>query len=79
MSGFGVLALLREAPTMTQVPVVAVTANAMVGDRDQALAIGFDGYLPKPIEPSSFAHTLDTYLPSQLRGHEPRSRWIDDG
>jgi two-component system cell cycle response regulator len=51
---------------------VAVTANAMVGDRDHALAAGFDGYLTKPIEPTTFARSIDLFLPVELRGGTSR-------
>ncbi|MEO6884930.1 MAG: response regulator [Jatrophihabitantaceae bacterium] len=78
-SGYDVLAELRSEPALAELPVIAVTANAMVGDRDQALAAGFDGYLPKPIDPRSFARMIDERLPEDLRGHAPRQRWSADG
>lgn len=55
MDGFEVLAKLREEPSLSRVPVVAVTAFAMVGDRDRILGAGFDAYMPKPIDPVRFA------------------------
>jgi CheY-like chemotaxis protein len=62
MDGYQVLRELRADPHLATVPVVAVTAYAMVGDRDHALAEGFDGYLPKPITPRMFASTIEGYL-----------------
>jgi two-component system sensor histidine kinase/response regulator len=38
----------------SNVPIVAVTANAMAGDRDRYMEAGMTGYLPKPIEPQQF-------------------------
>jgi two-component system cell cycle response regulator len=73
--GYAVLARLRSDPDLAGLRVVAVTAYAMVGERDRALLAGFDGYLSKPIEPTSFARTIDTYLPKALRGHEPSAQW----
>jgi CheY-like chemotaxis protein len=73
--GYEVLARLRADPELIGLRVVAVTAYAMVGERDRALLAGFDGYLSKPIEPTSFARTIDTYLPKALRGHEPSRQW----
>jgi len=70
-TGYDVLAQLRDSEGTRDLPVVAVTANAMVGDRDAALAAGFDGYLPKPIEPRTFKRDIETFLPSHLHGRDP--------
>jgi CheY-like chemotaxis protein len=43
--------------------VLAVTALAMVGDRERLLAAGFDGYIGKPIEPDTFVAELEAFLP----------------
>jgi len=43
-------------------PVVALTAHAMEGDAEKALAQGFDGYITKPIDIASFAATVKRYL-----------------
>lgn len=55
MDGYEIAARLREEPQLRHVPLVALTALAMVGDREAVLERGFDGYLPKPIEPEWFA------------------------
>jgi len=49
MDGLEVLARMRVDPTLRDVPVVALTAHAMTGDRERYLSAGFDGYVPKPI------------------------------
>jgi CheY-like chemotaxis protein len=66
LDGYEVLARLRSR-SPARVPVIAVTAYAMVGDRDAALAAGFDGYLAKPIDPMSLAAAIDAYLPPERR------------
>ncbi|MEM9461039.1 MAG: response regulator [Myxococcota bacterium] len=49
MDGPDVLGHLREDPRTCHLPVVALTAHAMVGDRERYISMGFDGYVGKPI------------------------------
>jgi CheY-like chemotaxis protein len=49
MDGYEVLRQVRRDPRFAATRVVAVTARAMQGDRDLALAAGFDGYITKPV------------------------------
>lgn len=63
IDGLRALALLRADPATADLRVVAFTAHAMVGDRDRALAAGFDGYLTKPIEFADFVHSVEELLP----------------
>lgn len=62
MDGFAVLAELKSDPALAGVPILAVTALAMTGDREKVLAAGFDGYISKPIEPESFVAELEAFL-----------------
>ncbi|MFL5403972.1 MAG: response regulator [Gemmatimonadales bacterium] len=55
LDGFAVLERLRSAPATASIPVAALTAQAMVGDRDQAMAAGFNAYIPKPIDTRTLA------------------------
>jgi CheY-like chemotaxis protein len=48
--GFGVIRELRSDDHFGRLPVVAVTASAMIGDRERAIAAGFDSYIAKPID-----------------------------
>ena len=50
MTGFEALAALRADALTASIPVLAVTAYAMKGDRARILAAGFDGYLEKPVD-----------------------------
>jgi len=59
---------LRADPSWAPVKLVAVTAYSMPGDRETALAAGFDGYMTKPIDPVAVMGILDSYLPEALRG-----------
>jgi CheY-like chemotaxis protein len=71
VDGYDVAKALKSDPTLADVPVIAVTALAMVGDRERILAAGFDGYITKPIDPQRVVGELDAYLPANLRGAAP--------
>ena len=73
LDGFGVVEELKRDLCTALVPAIAVTAQAMVGDRDKLMQAGFDGYICKPIEPEVFVAQVDTYLPEALRStfHRP--------
>lgn len=62
MDGYSVLEQLKADPATAGIPVVALTAQAMVGDREQALAAGFAGYIPKPIDTRSLADQVRALL-----------------
>lgn len=49
LDGFSAIRELRSDPHFHSLPVVAVTASAMLGDRERAIAAGFDSYIAKPI------------------------------
>jgi len=69
MDGLEVLTRIRRDPVLRDVPVVAVTAHAMAGDRERYLAAGFDGYVPKPIvDESLLIGTVETLLVRRRRG-----------
>jgi CheY-like chemotaxis protein len=62
MDGFAVIQKIRRNPRLAKLPVVAVTAYAMRGDQERILSSGFDGYLSKPVNPSSLTQELDRVL-----------------
>jgi two-component system cell cycle response regulator DivK len=62
VDGFMATAYLREIPHFQRVPIVAVTANVMKGDREETLAAGCDGYIPKPIDVDRFPEEIAYYL-----------------
>lgn len=67
LDGFEVARQLKSDPTLPKIPLVAITAYAMMGDRDKVLAAGFDGYLTKPIEPELFVGQVEIFLPPEKR------------
>jgi len=58
LDGYGVLRRLRADERFQRIPVVALTAFAMRGDREKALERGFDGYLTKPIDSASLRQSV---------------------
>ncbi len=62
MDGYEAARRLRGKPECEGIPIVAVTALAMVGDREKILASGFSGYIAKPLDPETFASQVQEYL-----------------
>jgi two-component system, cell cycle response regulator DivK len=62
INGTQALRLIRNNPSGVDVPVVALTAFAMVEDRDRALLDGFDGYLSKPISVRDLPQQVASFL-----------------
>lgn len=62
LDGYGVARRLKADPSLKRIPLIAVTASAMVGDRDKVIAIGFDGYITKPITPETFVADVEKHL-----------------
>jgi signal transduction histidine kinase len=60
--GENLLTEIRSRPELDGVPVLAVTAAAMEGDRERLLAHGFDGYISKPIALASFGPQIERWL-----------------
>ena len=58
MSGWEMLEQLRKTPDLAATPVIALTAHAMIGDRERVLEAGFNNYLSKPIHVEYFIPEL---------------------
>lgn len=63
INGVDVARRLKGDAGLRWIPLLAVTAFAMVGDRDRVLAAGFDGYISKPINPERFVREVEAFLP----------------
>jgi len=61
MDGYAVARALRAIGALREVPIIAVTSYAMVGDREKALAAGCTGYIEKPIDPDRFVQQIERY------------------
>lgn len=58
MDGWGFNAEMQKDPALREIPVIALTAHAMQGDREKAMAAGFHNYLTKPLMPKTFIQNL---------------------
>jgi CheY-like chemotaxis protein len=77
LDGFQATRLIREAEKMSLPPthraIVALTANAIKGDRERCLAAGMDGYVTKPIDPAALMTAIRAQIPNdrlRQRAHE---------
>lgn len=62
MDGWEATREIRKDETINKIPVIALTAHAMAGDRDKALAAGCDDYDTKPIELARLLEKMETLL-----------------
>ena len=62
MDGITALGRLRADPDTASIPVVAVTASVTPGERERVVAAGFNGYVAKPIDVSTFGDMVDRHV-----------------
>ena len=70
MDGYAVAAELKKHRELGEVPIIAVTSYAMVGDRERILAAGATGYIEKPIDPGTFVSEIIEYLLADPKNQE---------
>jgi two-component system cell cycle response regulator DivK len=62
IDGYEVTARMKQLPGISHVPIIAVTANVMKGDREKTLAAGCDGYIQKPIDIDLLPEQIERFL-----------------
>jgi two-component system cell cycle response regulator DivK len=62
LDGMKAISALKSDPKLHRIPVIALTANAMYGDKEQFLDAGCDGYLAKPVSKNELLTTLAYFL-----------------
>jgi CheY-like chemotaxis protein len=62
MDGLSVVRAMKAEPRTSRVPILALTAHAMRGDKDRFLEAGCDGYISKPIDVKTFIASIEQYL-----------------
>jgi CheY-like chemotaxis protein len=64
VDGWGLLSAIRTDPVLEDVPVIALTAHAMTGDKERGLAAGFTSYLTKPMSPLTLVGDILQRVPA---------------
>ncbi|WP_078118624.1 transporter substrate-binding domain-containing protein [Thiosocius teredinicola] len=83
MDGYEATAKIREMPAFAKLPIVAMTAHAMTGERERCLDAGMNDHIAKPIDPAVLFATLQRWLPASrdkqafVRGEASSSRPLD--
>jgi two-component system cell cycle response regulator DivK len=72
IDGVDALDQLRRDERTASIPVVALTAQAMQGDRERFLAAGFDGYIPKPVNIVELVHLVGAHCDDRRSGERER-------
>jgi two-component system cell cycle response regulator DivK len=62
VDGYALTRQLREIPGITNIPILALTANVMKGDREKSLDAGCDGYIQKPVDVDALPQQIEAYL-----------------
>jgi two-component system cell cycle response regulator DivK len=62
LDGYTLATRIRATPHLASLPIVAMTANVMRGDRERSLDAGCDGYIQKPIDIDTLAQQLERFL-----------------
>ncbi len=65
VDGYEAARRIKAEPHLAHIPIVAVTSYAMAGDREKALALGFAGYLEKPIVTETFITEISRFIPKE--------------
>ena len=66
MDGSTAMKALKANPSTQRIPIIAMTALAMQGDKERLLAEGFDGYMSKPVAIKEVPKMVESYLQGQL-------------
>ena len=64
MDGYSLTAQIKGTPGLEAIPIIALTANVMRGDRERSLEAGCDGYIQKPIDIDMLSEQIERFLRS---------------
>ncbi len=67
IDGYELTRRMREIPELRSIPIIAMTANVMHGDREKSLEAGCDGYIPKPIDVDALPRQIEKFLRARAK------------
>lgn len=67
LDGYEATRQIKNKAALSNIPIIALTAHAMKGDREKAMAAGCDGYISKPIDVRSLADQIREFLPQAAK------------
>ena len=73
LDGWSAARVLKADPATAGIPIIALTAHAMAGDKEKALAAGCDDYHPKPIDFSRLVTQIEALAPSGGTAHQAKA------
>ena len=62
VDGYTLTSEIKAIPSLAKVPIIAITANVMKGDRERTLQAGCDGYIEKPIDVDKFIDQVENFM-----------------
>ncbi len=68
IDGYTLTAQIKQMPGFGSVPIIALTANVMRGDRERTLQAGCDGYIQKPVDVDALPHQINKFIQDVKRG-----------
>ena len=68
MDGYTLTAKIKSLPGFERVPILAVTANVMRGDKEKTLEAGCDGYIQKPLDIDQLTREIERFIPRRTNG-----------
>ena len=73
VDGYTLTSKLKTVPSIRQIPIIAITANAMRGDKEKTMQAGCDGYIEKPIDIDTFLDKVEYFLKASQSAGRPNA------
>ena len=73
VDGYTLTSKLKTVPSIRKIPIIAITANAMRGDKEKTMRAGCDGYIEKPIDIDTFLDKVEYFLKASQPAGRPNA------